>query len=187
MKNKIFTISGPGASGKETIINELLKRDSSLVRAKTYNSRPLIPGEENTGRIFVSKDDFIKLRRSNKLIESNFLNGNWYGASKEHVDDILESGNNVLMELDINGVREIKKQYDNVISFYLDVEFEDLRERFRKRGQDSETTIENRINIAKSENKRSSICEHKVSNGQDKVEECVGEIYDIIKIYKESL
>ena len=185
MQNKIFTISGPGASGKESIINELIKKDESLIRAMTYNTRNLRPGEENTGRIFVTKEEFLKLKNGGKLIESNFLNGCWYGASKKHVDEILESGGSVLMELDINGIREIKKQYNNVISFYLDVDFEDLRKRFITRGQDSETTIENRLNIAEAENKRSSICEHKVKNEQDKLDQCVEEIYTIIKSFKE--
>ena len=185
MKNKIFTISGPGASGKETIINELLKKDETLIRAKTYSTRNLRPGEENTGRIFVTKDEFIRLKDSGKLIESNFLNGQWYGASREHVNNILESGDSVIMELDINGLRILKEQYSNVISFYLDVDSDDLRERFRKRGQDSETTIENRLNIAKTENKRSHICECRVRNEQDKIDECVDDIYNIIKSYKE--
>ena len=104
MRNKIFTISGPGASGKETTIKALLEKDGSLVRAKTFNTRGLRSGEENTGRIFVNKEDFIKLKDQGELIESNFLNGHWYGSSKEDVDQILSYGSNVLIELDINGV-----------------------------------------------------------------------------------
>lgn len=183
---KIFTISGAGGSGKETIIDELLKKINNIERAKTANTRPVRAGEQKPkkGRIFLSKEEFIKLDKTGEMIESIFFNGHWYGTPWKEIESILVKGKDIAIEIDVNGVTAFKKQFTNVISIFLWVELADLKKRLILRGQDSAKTIENRLKIAEDEMRRSKICDYIVANKEGKLEGAVGEVIEIINKHR---
>ena len=179
---KIFTISGAGGSGKETIIDEVLKKIKNAERAKTANTRPVRAREQKPkkGRIFLSKEEFIKLDKSGEMIESNFFNGHWYGTPWKEIENILVEGKDIVIEVDVNGVKAFKRQFTNVISIFLWVELADLKKRLILRGQDSAKTIENRLKIAEDEMKESKIYDYIVANKEGKLEDAVREAIEII-------
>ncbi|MDH4358998.1 MAG: NUDIX domain-containing protein [Candidatus Berkelbacteria bacterium] len=179
---KIFTVSGAGGSGKETVINEILKNVKNIKRARTANTRPVRAGEKKPekGRVFLSKKEFERLDSLNEIIESNFFNGDWYGTPWKEVDDILAKGKDVIMEVDVNGVKDFKEKFNNVISIFLWAELADLKKRLILRGQDSPENIKKRLKIAEIEVKKSKICDHMVANRQDKLDEAVKEVIGII-------
>jgi len=178
---KIFIILGAGASGKETIIAEVLKRIKTVKRAATATTRRKQAGEKGRGRIFISEKEFNKMKRAGELIETNFFNGSWYGSIKKEVNKYLDTGKNVLMELDLNGLKAIRKKYSNVISIFIDVPLDELEKRLILRGRDSKKIIEGRMKIARWEEKNKGICDFVVKNKEGKLDLAVKRVINIIR------
>jgi len=179
---KIFTVSGAGGSGKESVIVGILKSVKNIKRAKTANTRPVRAGEKKPeeGRVFLSKKEFEKLDGAGEMIESNFFNGYWYGTPWKEVDDIIIGGKDAVLEVDVNGVKDFKEKFSNVVSVFLWVSLADLKKRLILRGQDSPENIEKRLKIAKIEMEKSKICDYEIANKQGKLKEAIKEFAQII-------
>jgi len=181
---KIFIICGSAGAGKGAITQALLKnRKLNLVKARTVTTREKRPNESSE-RIFVDKKKFNQMEANGELIEKNCYNGNWYGASKNEVDNILGLGKNALMEIDLNGVRSFKKLFANVYAIFLEVDLKDLKKRLVKRATESPEAIEKRMGIARIEIRHAGICDKIVKNIEGKMDLAVKEIESIIRSQK---
>jgi guanylate kinase len=155
MSGKLIILSAPSGAGKSTIIERLLKKDFNLefsISACTRKPR----GNEKHGveYYFLSPEDFKSKILKNEFIEwEEVYEDHYYGTLKSEIDRIFAKGNNVIFDIDIAGGLNIKKQYGNkaLSIFIMPPSVEELENRLRKRGTDSEEDIIKRIEKARFE------------------------------------
>jgi guanylate kinase len=150
----IVVISGPSGAGKSSFVKELLRRYPSdlaySVSATTRSQRP----HEVDGRdyFFLTRDEFRGRIDSGEFVEWAEVHGEWYGTLKSQTERVLESGRNVLLDIDVQGGRSVRRIYpDGVFIFVLPPSLEDLEERLRARGTDNEERIRVRLRNAERE------------------------------------
>ncbi|AGS06865.1 guanylate kinase [Candidatus Profftella armatura] len=149
----IFIISAPSGAGKSTLVNELLKKDHKIKLSISTTTRPMRPGEKN-GReyYFTNIDNFKKLQKSGKFLEWAEVHGNFYGTSFFPIVREIKSNVDILLEIDFQGAKQIKKKFPNAIGiFILPPSLDSLKERLYKRGQDKYDVISRRILSANKE------------------------------------
>ncbi len=180
---KIFAIIGPGGSGKGTIIEGVTSQYGEYVRgAATATTRPKKkPGEVAKYRIFLTENEFKNLDKEGKLIEKNFFKGNWYGAPKEEVYKILGKGKNVIIEVDLNGLKSFRKVFSNVVSIFIDAHTDVFRQRMTKRGMETPEEIKERMKITEWELQNKHLCDYIIENREGKPQEAVKEVIKIIE------
>jgi guanylate kinase len=143
----LFMVVAPSGAGKSTLVNALLAQDPSIKLSISYTTRPPRIGDQN-GReyYFISVDEFLARRQRGEFLESAEVHGNYYGTSRLQIADQLESGVDVLLEIDWQGAQQVKKQFaDTVGIFILPPSIAALEERLNKRGQDNPQVITRRI------------------------------------------
>ena len=179
-KGKILVISGPSGAGKGTVVNRLLEIDDTVCLSISATTRNKREGEEHGVHYFyISKEDFLSKIENNELLEYNCYNGNYYGTLKSYVDSLVESGKNVILEIDINGGFQIKEKCPEAVLIFLTAtSFEEIERRLRKRNTESEEAIQKRLEIAKAETERSKEYDFIVYN--EDVDKCARSIIDII-------
>ncbi len=149
----LFVITAPSGAGKSSLINALLKDDPSLKLSISYTTRPPRPGEQN-GREYHFVDDasFLAMRERGEFLESAEVHGYRYGTSKQVIRDALAGGQDLVLEIDWQGARQVRALYPDCIGiFILPPSIEELERRMRSRGQDSEAVIRRRLENAREE------------------------------------
>ena len=152
-KGRLFVITAPSGAGKSSLIQALLKADSSLKLSTSYTTRPPRPGEQNGREYhFVSEAEFLAMRERGEFLESAEVHGNHYGTAKRVIVEALERGRDLLLEIDWQGARQVRKLHPDCIGiFILPPSVEELERRMRARGQDSEAVIQRRLANAREE------------------------------------
>ncbi|MDH7497607.1 MAG: guanylate kinase [Syntrophomonadaceae bacterium] len=143
----LFVISGPSGVGKGTLRERLLARESQLVYSISATTRLPRPGERH-GReyFFVSQAEFERLIREHQLLEWAFVYGNYYGTPRPFVLETLARGQDVLLEIDIQGAMQIKRRFpQGVFVFIMPPSMPELARRLAARGQDPPETIARRL------------------------------------------
>ncbi|WP_457642155.1 guanylate kinase [Persephonella sp.] len=145
-------MSSPAGGGKTTLSKLLLQEISNLTRIITCTTRKPRPGEKDgVDYIFLTKEKFERLIKENAFLEYAVVHGNYYGTPKNTVLKEIEKGNDVLLIIDVQGMRQIKSNMDNVITIFLiPPSLEELINRMKKRG-DTEEEIKKRLETAKKE------------------------------------
>lgn len=149
MKGKIIIFSAPSGSGKSTIINYLMQQDLNLAFSISATSRPP-RGTEQHGveYFFLTPEDFRQRITNGDFLEyEEVYKDRFYGTLKEQVEKQLESGQNVVLDVDVKGGCNIKNYYGNrALSIFIQPpSIETLRQRLNGRGTDSPEVIEDRI------------------------------------------
>jgi guanylate kinase len=163
---RLFVVSAPSGAGKSTICEALLERIPSLKYSVSYTTRSP-RGEEKNGRDyhFVSKAEFLAGIQRNSWAEWAEVHGNYYGTSADVIDGFLRKGNDVLLDIDVQGARQILKRYpDSVTIFIMPPSAEILRERLVRRGTDSPEAIERRLKNAETEMAQKGVYRHVIVN-----------------------
>lgn len=180
----LIVLSGPSGVGKGTIRIEAMKDKSlNLFYSISLTTRAMRTGEVNgKDYYFVSKDEFIaNIKRDNLLEYAEFV-GNYYGTPKDKVDAKRNEGINVLLEIEVNGTKQVLDRVDKkglVTIFILPPSFEELRRRLKARGTDSDEVIERRVNKAKEEVKMKKYYDYVITNYDYRL--AAKEIANIIK------
>jgi guanylate kinase len=147
-----FCFCGPSGSGQDSISAEVIKRTSAVVSAIRTTSRPT-RGFEKNGHdyVFVSREEFLEKLKNNEMIEYTEYAGNFYGVGKENLERARSLDSDLIVGVDIPGTKSFRKLYgEHVIVIALVVpKIEDLRNRLRRRGVNSEEEIETRMNISR--------------------------------------
>lgn len=150
----LFVISAPSGAGKTTLCQRLLT-DFPNIRLSISTTTRAPRGKEVHGAdyFFTSREDFEKQIRSDCFIEWALVHGNYYGTSKQVIEDSLNSGNSVLLDIDVHGSKSLKNAFgDRCITIFIaPPSIEELENRLRSRGTDSEASIQQRLQNARVE------------------------------------
>lgn len=143
----VFLVAAPSGAGKSSLVNALLATDPSIMLSISCTTRPMRPGEENGKHYhFIQVAEYQKLRDNNNLLESAEVHGNFYGTPAQPVQHALQQGQDVLLEIDWQGARQVRQHYPDAIGiFILPPSIPALEERLRKRGQDDDNVIARRL------------------------------------------
>ncbi|MDG2176666.1 MAG: guanylate kinase [Gammaproteobacteria bacterium] len=149
----LFLISAPSGGGKTSLVNAMFEKASSskdgrkLCVSVSHTTRPQRPGEEDGKNYhFVSDTEFHQLRSESAFLESAEVFGNLYGTSKAWVEERLETGLDVILEIDWQGASQVQALLSDAVSiFILPPSLDSLRQRLTNRGQDDASVIEQRM------------------------------------------
>ncbi|HYG55789.1 MAG TPA: guanylate kinase [Burkholderiales bacterium] len=152
-KGKLFVITAPSGAGKSSLINALLKDDASLQLSISYTTRAPRPAEKDGREYhFVDKETFLAMRGRGEFLESAEVHGNYYGTSNKVIREALERGQDLILEIDWQGARQVRALYPDCVGiFILPPSVEELERRMRSRAQDSEAVIRRRVEAAREE------------------------------------
>ena len=153
MSGKLFVVTAPSGAGKTSLINALLEDDPRLKLSVSYTTRAPRPGERD-GRDyhFVDEPTFLAMRSRGEFLESAEVHGYRYGTSKRVINEALGRGEDLVLEIDWQGARQVRALYPDCVGiFILPPSVAELERRMRARGQDSEQVIRRRLENARDE------------------------------------
>ena len=185
MKNpKLFLVSAPSGAGKSSLIDAVLasakQSDLALELSISYTTRSPRKGESNGNQyFFISEEDFLNKKDSNFFLEDAEVHGNWYGTSVDFVESKLSSGINLILEIDVQGFRQINEldiKYESI--FILPPSIYSLEERIKSRGDEDIESIYLRLKNAKDELAYAKEYNHIIIN--DSFEDAEKELFNII-------
>ncbi|GLS27161.1 guanylate kinase [Marinibactrum halimedae] len=149
-RGTLYTVSAPSGAGKTSLVKALIEADSQINVSVSHTTRTQRPGETNgVNYHFVSKEAFLSLVEQGGFLESAEVFGNLYGTAQSWVEDTLNSGVDVILEIDWQGADQIRaKMPDTVSIFILPPSREALESRLTGRGQDGADIIQRRMEQA---------------------------------------
>ncbi|OGW76734.1 MAG: guanylate kinase [Omnitrophica bacterium RIFCSPLOWO2_02_FULL_45_16] len=153
-KGKVFVISAPSGCGKTTLCKKLLDDNLKLARSISVTTRSARKGEKKgVDYRFVSPAEFIAMIDKKEFLEYEENFGYLYGTPKKFVEDLLNSGKNVLLSIDVKGAMNVRKLYpkESVLIFILPPSIEALKKRLESRSSDAAHSILNRLKISRKE------------------------------------
>lgn len=150
---KLYILSAASGTGKTSLARALIERLPSLAFSISHTTRAPRPGErDGVDYFFVSKPEFERMRERGDFLEHAEVYGNHYGTSRAVIDRLIGEGKSVLLDIDWQGARNVKRQVPQAVSiFILPPSRDALCERLRSRGQDSAEIIERRMRQAEDE------------------------------------
>jgi len=178
----LVVISGPSGVGKGTVRKALFDMPKhNLVYSVSMTTRDIRPGEvEGVDYYFVSKEEFIKRQKEGKFLETAEFVGNYYGTPLDKVNEQLDMGNEVVLEIEVEGAQQVKKKVpDCVMIFIVPPGKQALYERLKRRGTETESVISERIEKANREFKLAHLYDYIVVN--DEVNNAADRIMAIIR------
>jgi guanylate kinase len=175
---KLLVVSGPSGVGKSTITNRL-RADERFWISVSVTTRIMRTGEvDGIDYIFVSEDKFNQMIKDNDFLEWADFAGSKYGTPKKPVEEALQDGKNVILEIELNGARQVRKNSKNAILIFIEPpSWEELTARLINRGTESEQSTQARLDRAKEELSAAAEFDHVVINHQ--VEQSVAELVSL--------
>lgn len=183
-KGILIVLSGFSGAGKGTLMKELLKTYDNYALSISMTTRNPRPGEEDGREYFFStREAFEEKIAQNGLIEYAEYCGNYYGTPRDYVERMLEEGKDVILEIEIQGMRKVKKMFPQTLSLFVTPpSAAELERRLRGRGTETEEVIRKRLGRASEESCGVEDYDYIVIN--DRLEECVKEIHGIVQAAK---
>lgn len=182
-KGLLIVVSAPSGCGKGTILAEILK-DPQFYYSISATTRKPREGEENgVNYHFLSREQFEDLIQNNGLLEYAQFCDNYYGTPRKQVEDKLNEGKNVILEIEVQGAMKIKETCpDAVFIFILPPSVKELRRRLNKRGTETEEVIDKRVSQAVGEIKMAEKYDYIMVN--DELEKAIEDMKAIISVEK---
>src|SRR6266481_8509642 len=176
----VYIVSAPSGSGKSTLVNELFKMVRNLDFSISYTTRPPRGSEQNGKEyFFVTKEQFEAMIEAEEFLEYANVFGYYYGTAKRFLRDAEARGNDLLLDIDVQGAQQVKKCIPDAASiFILPPDREKLEWRLRNRGLDSEDVIRRRLDTARREIENYSKYEYILVN--EKLERATDELKAVV-------
>ncbi|MGY8768254.1 MAG: guanylate kinase [Pirellulales bacterium] len=180
---KLVILSGPAGSGKSTVVRQLLdKYPGRLELSVSATTRKPRSGEvDGVAYHFLTEAQFLQKREAGEFLESFevFGLGNWYGTLQCEVENRIQNGISVLLEIDVEGAMQVVEQYPHAVTIFLNPgSLEVLEQRLRGRKTETESVIQRRLEVAHQEMEMAANYKYQVIN--DKLEHAVEQICQII-------
>ncbi len=175
----LFVISAPSGTGKTTICERILQKIPDLKMSVSHTTRKQRPGERHgIDYYFVDKETFQEMIKNEDFVEWAEVYGNFYGTSKKVINELLSGGSDILLDIDTQGAKNIKKLYPaSVLIFILPPSIKELERRLKKRNEEEET-IRKRIEKASEEISQYIFYDYVIIN--DDLERAVSEVFCVI-------
>ncbi len=184
MENRgmLIILSGPSGVGKGTVRAELFERIDNIEYSVSMTTRSPRKGEKDgVDYYFVSKEEFMSNVSNGNMLEWAEFVGNCYGTPINKLENVLNQGKNVLLEIEIQGALQVKEKVsDALFIFLMPTSLKELESRLRKRGSEAEHIVYERLEKAKRELPLRDNYNYVVIN--DNVEKACNQIIDIIKL-----
>ncbi len=179
-KGGVFVVAGPSGSGKDTLFKELFKRRPEIKFSISSITRPMRVGEvEGEKYNFITREKFLSMLENDELLEYNEYIGNYYGTPKAPVIAAIEKGQDILIEVDVNGAKEIcEKLPEAVTVFIMPPSYKELKRRLSGRGTETQELIDKRMKEALNEIARATEFDYIVVN--DDINTAVDDIIEVI-------
>ncbi|MFR7383282.1 MAG: guanylate kinase [Anaerostipes sp.] len=178
-RGSLLVLSGFSGVGKGTVAKKLVEKYGYSLSISATTRKPR-EGKSMGESIFKSVDDFKNLIDYNGFIEYARYVDNYYGTPRKFVEEELAAGHNVILEIEVQGAFNIKKQYEDALLIFITApSAAAIKERLVGRGTESEEVINKRINRAKEESEDMDKYDYIVIN--DQVEDCADRIHAIVQ------
>ena len=168
MRGRLIVVSGPSGAGKSSLIREALEAVPELAYSVSATTRPPRPGEvdgEHYG--FLSREEFERLIEEGKFLEWAPYSGNLYGTLEGKVQEMLDAGRSVILEIELQGARQVRqKRPDAVMVFVRAPSLEETRRRLSGRATETAEAMETRLATAVGEVAARDEFDHEVVNGE---------------------
>ncbi len=168
MKNqkKLIILTGPSGVGKGTVVKEILGKDKNIWLSISATTRKPRDGEkEGENYYFLNKEKFTEMIKQNLFLEWAQFAGNYYGTPLSSVDEKIKKGFTVLLEVEVEGAKQIKEKFPNSLSiFLLPPNKAELERRIRNRGTEEEDAIKKRLSRANYEISSSNKFDFELTN-----------------------
>ena len=179
-KGKLIVISAPSGCGKSTVVHALMDARPNLKFSISATTRaPRIGEVDGKDYFFVSREKFMEMVAADEFLEHAIYVDNCYGTPRKALDEMLEKGMDVILDIDVQGAFQIReKRPDALMVFLMPPSFEDLEKRLIMRGKDSMEVIQNRLITAREECKVADKFDYIIIN--DDLDRAVSEFSTII-------
>lgn len=178
----LVILSGFSGSGKGTIMNLLMSRyeENYALSISATTRKPRAGEQEGREYFFKTREEFEKMIEKNELIEYALYVENYYGTPKAYVEEQLEAGRDVILEIEIQGARKVKEMFpDTLLLFVTPPDADTLKKRLTGRGTDEESVVLARLSRAFEEASGVEDYDYLIIN--DVLEDCVNEVHSIIQ------
>lgn len=181
-KGLLIVISGPAGSGKGTV-TEILTERYGYVKSVSITTRDPRPGERpGKDYNYITKEQFEARLANDDTLEHTYYCGNYYGTPKTEAENVIESGKNLILEIEVDGAMQVKaKRPDAVLIMLLPPSYKKQEERLRGRGTETEEKILSRLEQTKKEVPLAPKYDYIVYNYDDRSEDCANDILAIVR------
>ena len=176
----LFMVSGPSGCGKGTILAEILKQDKVYYSISATTRNPRVGEVDGVNYHFLSKEKFEELIKNDGMLEYASYCDNYYGTPRKPVEDMLNAGKHVILEIEVQGAMNVMKKCPDAVSiFILPPSIKELRRRLKKRGTETDDVIEKRLAQAEREIKMAENYDYIMINGE--LELAVQDLLSVIR------
>jgi guanylate kinase len=146
MQGMLVIISGPSGSGKGTVVKSLCPNSGYALSISVTTRKPREGEMHGRDYFFTTEDEFHKMREENALLEHAVFVGNYYGTPRKYVEEQIENGKVVVLEIEVEGALQVKKKFPSaILIFLMPPSFAELAKRLTSRGTEDAVTIEARL------------------------------------------
>lgn len=181
MQGKLYVISSPSGCGKGTLITKLLESNSNIwVSVSATTRRPRLGEIDGVNYYFLDRLEFESMIDAGELVEWAEYSGNYYGTPKKYIEQHMGAGDNVILEIEVQGAKNIKKIFaDATLIFIKPPSMEELERRLRGRGTETEESIKKRMKTAELELSQADFYDYIIVN--DSLDDAARELETIIR------
>ena len=176
----LFVLTGPSGVGKNTVIYRVLDEAGGIVESVSVTTRKQREGErDGVDYFFTDRESFEKMRAKNHFIESAEFAGNYYGTPRNWVENRITEGLDVVLVIEVQGAKQVKKQFpDAILIFLAPPTMDELEKRLRCRATEPEDVIAMRLDKAAQEMRERNLFHYEVVN--DDMDQAVNNVLSIV-------